>query len=78
MQEAIWLRNRVLSQLDVAAGTEDPERRRAALTFVFVGGGYAHLLRGRSRQGRTALDGTGATTREFGWVYFITLRRRIR
>ncbi|HET7237062.1 MAG TPA: NAD(P)/FAD-dependent oxidoreductase [Actinomycetota bacterium] len=41
VQEAIWLRNRVLSQLDVAAGTQDPERRRAALTFVFVGGGYA-------------------------------------
>jgi NADH dehydrogenase len=41
VQEAIWLRNRVLSQLDVAAGTDDLERRRAALTFVFVGGGYA-------------------------------------
>lgn len=41
VQEAIYLRNRVLSQLDVAAATEDPERRRAALTFVFVGGGYA-------------------------------------
>jgi NADH dehydrogenase len=39
--EAIYLRNRVLSQLDVAATTDDPARRRAALTFVFVGGGYA-------------------------------------
>ncbi|HEX6230139.1 MAG TPA: NAD(P)/FAD-dependent oxidoreductase [Actinomycetota bacterium] len=41
VQEAIYLRNRVLSQLDIAAETDDPERRRAALTFVFVGGGYA-------------------------------------
>ena len=41
VQEAIWLRNRVLSRLDVAAASDDPERRRAALTFVFVGGGYA-------------------------------------
>ena len=41
VQEAIWLRNRVLSRLDVAAETEDPARRRAALTFVFVGGGFA-------------------------------------
>jgi len=41
VQEAIYLRNRVLSQLDVAAETGNPERRRAALTFVFVGGGYA-------------------------------------
>jgi NADH dehydrogenase len=41
VQEAIFLRNHVLSRLDVAAETEDPERRRAALTFVFVGAGYA-------------------------------------
>jgi NADH dehydrogenase len=39
--EAIFLRNKVLSQLEVAAQTKDAERRRAALTFVFVGGGYA-------------------------------------
>jgi NADH:quinone reductase (non-electrogenic) len=41
VQEAIWLRNHVLSRLDLAAETGDAERRRAALTFVFVGGGYA-------------------------------------
>lgn len=41
VQEAIYLRNRVLSRLDVAAAADDPQRRRAALTFVFVGGGYA-------------------------------------
>lgn len=39
--EAIHLRNHVLSRLDLASGTDDPRRRRAALTFVFVGGGYA-------------------------------------
>jgi NADH dehydrogenase len=41
VQEAIWLRNHVLSRLDVAAAPDDPKRRRAAMTFVFVGGGYA-------------------------------------
>jgi NADH dehydrogenase len=41
VEEAIYLRNRVLSRLDVAAETDDPDRRRAALTFVFVGGGFA-------------------------------------
>jgi NADH:quinone reductase (non-electrogenic) len=41
VQEAIYLRNRVLSQLEVASAAEDPEQRRRALTFVFVGGGYA-------------------------------------
>jgi NADH dehydrogenase len=39
--EAIYLRNHVLAQIDLAASTEDPELRRRALTFVFVGGGYA-------------------------------------
>jgi NADH dehydrogenase len=41
VQEAIYLRNHVLAQLDVAASDEDAARRRATLTFVFVGGGYA-------------------------------------
>src|SRR5690348_12214653 len=41
--EAIWLRNHVLGRLDVAATTVDPETRRRALTFVFVGGGYAGI-----------------------------------
>jgi NADH dehydrogenase len=39
--EAIHLRNHVLAQLDIAATTEDEEVRRRALTFVFVGGGFA-------------------------------------
>ncbi len=41
VQEAIWLRNHVLSRLDLAAETSDGAVRRAALTFVFVGAGYA-------------------------------------
>jgi NADH dehydrogenase len=39
--EAIYLRNHVLSRLDIAESTRDPERKKRALTFVFVGGGYA-------------------------------------
>ncbi|GIM84855.1 NAD(P)/FAD-dependent oxidoreductase [Salinispora arenicola] len=41
--EAIYLRNHVLDRLDVAAATPDLELRRRALTFVFVGGGYAGI-----------------------------------
>jgi NADH dehydrogenase len=41
IEEAIYLRNQVLNCLDVAESTTDVERRRRALTFVFVGGGYA-------------------------------------
>jgi NADH dehydrogenase len=39
--EAIYLRNHVLTQLELAAGTSDEAERRRRLTFVFVGGGYA-------------------------------------
>jgi NADH:quinone reductase (non-electrogenic) len=39
--EAIYLRNQVLSRMDAAESTTDPAVRRRALTFVFVGGGYA-------------------------------------
>ena len=39
--EAIFLRNHVLSRLDYAASVTDEALRRKALTFVFIGGGYA-------------------------------------
>jgi NADH dehydrogenase len=41
--EAIYLRNHVLSRLDIAASTNDQSIRRRALTFLFVGGGYAGI-----------------------------------
>jgi NADH dehydrogenase len=39
--EAIYLRNHVLARLDAASSTDDPAVRARALTFTFVGGGYA-------------------------------------
>jgi len=39
--EAIYLRNHVLARMDFASSINDPDRRRKALSFVFVGGGYA-------------------------------------
>ncbi|CAL9468358.1 NAD(P)/FAD-dependent oxidoreductase [Streptomyces albus] len=41
VEEAIGLRNHVLEQLDKADSTRDEEARRKALTFVFIGGGFA-------------------------------------
>src|SRR5690606_1407473 len=41
LADAIWLRNRVLAQLEAADATDDRELRRTLLTFTFVGGGYA-------------------------------------
>jgi NADH dehydrogenase len=39
--EAIYLRNHVLERMDAASSSTDPALRKRALTFVFVGGGYA-------------------------------------
>jgi NADH dehydrogenase len=41
--EAIYLRNHVLARLDAASSTDDPAVRSRALTFTFVGGGYAGI-----------------------------------
>ncbi|UNS97424.1 NAD(P)/FAD-dependent oxidoreductase [Streptomyces tubbatahanensis] len=41
VEEAIGLRNHVLEQFDKADSTQDEEARRKALTFVFIGGGFA-------------------------------------
>jgi NADH dehydrogenase len=41
LADAIWLRNNVLAQLEAASAEPDPARRRARLTFTFIGGGYA-------------------------------------
>lgn len=41
IEEAIGLRNHVIEQMDIASATRDHAIRDAALTFVFVGGGYA-------------------------------------
>ncbi|GAB2574202.1 NAD(P)/FAD-dependent oxidoreductase [Streptomyces capparidis] len=41
VEEAIGLRNHVLEQMDIASSTRDADVRDAALTFVFVGGGFA-------------------------------------
>lgn len=41
VEEAIFLRNKVIDRMDLAESTTDPDLRRRALSFVFVGGGYA-------------------------------------
>jgi NADH dehydrogenase len=43
VEEAIALRNHILERLDVAASVVHPALRARALTFVFVGGGYAGI-----------------------------------
>lgn len=43
IEEAVYLRNQVLTRLDVATSTLDAEERSKALTFLFIGGGYAGI-----------------------------------
>ena len=43
VEEAIALRNHVLTKLDIAASTWDPDLRRRLLTFTFVGAGFAGI-----------------------------------
>ena len=43
VEEAIALRNTMLEKLDIATTVSDHAARRALLTFVFVGGGYAGI-----------------------------------
>jgi NADH:ubiquinone reductase (H+-translocating) len=43
VEEAIALRNQVLDKMDIATTITDHAARRALLTFVFVGGGYAGI-----------------------------------
>src|SRR5207245_6867350 len=56
--EAIELRNRVLAAMDAAESTDDERIRRSALTFVFVGGGYAGIeaMAGLEDMARSASD----------------------
>jgi NADH dehydrogenase len=69
--EAIYLRNHVLGELDIAASTTDAAIRRRALTFVFIGGGYAGIealaeLEDMARDAIRWYDGISAA--EMRWV----------
>ncbi|MEV4258639.1 FAD-dependent oxidoreductase, partial [Spirillospora sp. NPDC049652] len=41
LAEAVYLRDHVIAQLELAAATHDPDERAARLGFVVVGGGYS-------------------------------------
>ncbi len=71
LADAIWLRNRVLSQMEAAASAVDRDERRRLLTFTFVGGGYAGVealaeLESLSRDALRAYPSLAPA--EFRWV----------
>ncbi|MGH3713940.1 MAG: NAD(P)/FAD-dependent oxidoreductase [Micromonosporaceae bacterium] len=76
--EAIWLRNHVLSRLDIAATTDDPATRQRALTFVLVGGGYAGIeaIAELEDMARDAIDDyPELDTKDMRWVLVEATRR---
>jgi NADH dehydrogenase len=69
--EAIYLRNQVLSRMDLAASTDDEKLKRRVLTFVFVGGGYAGIeaMAELEDMARDALRFyRGLTSKDMRWV----------
>jgi NADH dehydrogenase len=69
--EAIYLRNHVLSKLEISASTQDQQIRRRALTFTFIGGGYAGIeamaeLEDMARDALRYYD--GLSPRDMRWV----------
>jgi NADH dehydrogenase len=76
--EAIYLRNHVLSRLDFASSTQDAAARTRALTFAFVGGGYAGIealaeLEDMARYACRYYDGISAS--EMRWVLVEAAKR---
>jgi NADH dehydrogenase len=67
ISEALYLRDHVTRQLELAAMTKDPDERDARCTFIVVGGGYTgtevaaqgQLLTTRLTRQLPALDGQG-------------------
>jgi NADH dehydrogenase len=70
LEEAIYLRNHVLSRLDQVASTMDLELRRRLLTFLFVGGGYAGVeaMAEVEDMARQALESYDIEQHEMRWV----------
>ena len=71
LADAIWLRNRLLHQLDAAEAATNFEHRRRLLTFTFVGGGYAGVeaLAELESLARDALNHYPSLTRtDMRWV----------
>jgi NADH:ubiquinone reductase (H+-translocating) len=76
--EAIYLRNQVLSRLDLAASTDEKKLRQRALTFVFIGGGYAGIeaIAELEDMARDALRFyNGLTEKDMRWVMVEASRR---
>src|SRR3954449_9983577 len=71
VSEAIYLRNHVISRLDIAGTTSDPDIKRRALSFLVVGGGYAGIecLAELEDMARDAMRSyPSLTPREMRWV----------
>ncbi len=78
LEEAVYVRDRVLENVALAAATTDPAERARALTFIFVGAGYTGVeaLSELSDLSKLAVDEYPALRRsELKWVLVEALER---
>lgn len=78
LEEALYLRNRVLDSIASAASTGDRAERAKALTFVFIGGGYTGVeaIAELSDLAKIAVRGyPGLDAHELTWVLLEALDR---
>lgn len=78
LEEALYVRDRVLEKIALAATTDDPAERAKALTFIVVGGGYTGVeaLSELSDLSKLALDEYPKLSRsQLQWVLIEALDR---
>jgi len=69
--EAMYLRDHIIRQLELAAVTDDPEERRSRCTFVVVGGGYTGTevtAQGQLMTSRLARTLPGLAGQQIRWM----------
>jgi NADH:ubiquinone reductase (H+-translocating) len=76
--EAMYLRDHIIRQLELAAVTTDPEERRARCTFVVVGAGYTGTevtANGQLLTARLARTLPGLNPEQIRWMLLDTAPR---
>jgi NADH dehydrogenase len=78
LAEAMYLRDHIIRQLELASVAMDPEERRARSSFVVVGAGYTGTevtAHGQLLTTRLARDMPGLTAGQFRWMLLDTAPR---
>jgi NADH dehydrogenase len=78
ISEAVYLRDNIIRQLELASVATDPEERRSRCTFVVVGGGYTGTevtAQGQLMTTRLAKTMPGLASQKIRWLLLDTATR---